>query len=112
VNWEFLPRPDDFSQEFADLDDALRYANGEDDSYFAESTVPAQRSLWPGNIRPSRARLSNSALAVRRRATAIPEPEAVPGSKRLILTEDAATARVPRVDLLESLQYCRRSGIF
>jgi hypothetical protein len=36
VNWEFFSRPDDFSQEFADLDDALRYANGEDDSYFAE----------------------------------------------------------------------------
>src|SRR5262249_9062945 len=33
VNWEFFPREDDFSQEFADLEDALRYANGEDDSY-------------------------------------------------------------------------------
>ena len=47
VNWEYFPRTDDFSQEFADLDDALRYANGEDDSYFAESTVPAERSYWP-----------------------------------------------------------------
>jgi hypothetical protein len=47
VNWEFFPQPDDSSQEFSDVDDALRYANGEDDSYFAESTVPAQRSFWP-----------------------------------------------------------------
>jgi hypothetical protein len=47
VNWEYYPRMDDFSQEFADLDDALRYANGEDDSYFAERTVPARRSCWP-----------------------------------------------------------------
>jgi hypothetical protein len=47
VNWEYHPRTDDFSQEFADLDEALRYANGEDDSYFAESTAPARRSYWP-----------------------------------------------------------------
>jgi hypothetical protein len=47
VNWDCYPRTDDFAQEFADLDDALRYANGEDDSYFAESTVPATRSYWP-----------------------------------------------------------------
>ena len=47
VNWEYHPRTDDFSQEFAELDDALRYANGEDDSYFAQSTVPAKRSYWP-----------------------------------------------------------------
>ena len=47
VNWEYFPRSDDFSQEFADLDDALRYANGEDDSYFAQRTVPAERSFWP-----------------------------------------------------------------
>jgi hypothetical protein len=25
VNWEYYPRTDDFSREFADLDDALRY---------------------------------------------------------------------------------------
>jgi hypothetical protein len=47
VNWEYHPLTDDFSQEFANLDDALRYANGEDDSYFAERTVPARRSCWP-----------------------------------------------------------------
>jgi hypothetical protein len=47
VNWEYHPRTDDFSQEFAELDDALRYANGEYDSYFAERTVPARRSYWP-----------------------------------------------------------------
>jgi hypothetical protein len=41
VNWEYFPRTDDFSREFADLDDVLRYANGENDSYFAESTVRA-----------------------------------------------------------------------
>ena len=43
VNWEYFPRTDDFSQEFADLEDALPYANGEDDSYFAQTTVPAKR---------------------------------------------------------------------
>ncbi len=47
VNWDYYPRTDDFSQEFADLDDALRYANGEDGSYFAERTVPAARPYWP-----------------------------------------------------------------
>jgi len=47
VNWDYHPRTDDFSQEFADVDEALRYANGEDDSYFAERTVPARRSCWP-----------------------------------------------------------------
>ena len=47
VNWEYYPRTDDFSREFADLDDALRYANGQDDSYFAENTLPATRSYWP-----------------------------------------------------------------
>ena len=52
VNWEYFPRTDDFSQEFADLEDALRYANGEDDSYFAQSTVPAKRSYWPGERPP------------------------------------------------------------
>ena len=52
VNWEYFPRIDDFSREFPDLDDALRYANGEDDSYFGESTVPAQRSHWPGERPP------------------------------------------------------------
>jgi hypothetical protein len=52
VNWEYFPGIDDFSQEFAGLDDALRYANGEDDSYFAESTVPAKWSYWPWE-RPS-----------------------------------------------------------
>jgi len=47
VNWEYFPRIDDFSREFADLDDALRYANAEDGSFFAESTVPAERLYWP-----------------------------------------------------------------
>jgi hypothetical protein len=47
VNWDCHPRTDDFSREFCDLDDALRCANGEDDSYFAERTVPARRSYWP-----------------------------------------------------------------
>ena len=47
VNWEYFSRTDDFSQELGDLDDALQYANGENDSYFAQRTVPAQRSYWP-----------------------------------------------------------------
>ena len=47
VNWEYYPRSHEFSQEFANLDDALRYANGEDDSYFGQSTIPAKRSYWP-----------------------------------------------------------------
>jgi hypothetical protein len=47
VNWECYAQTEDFSQEFADLDAALQYANIEDESYFAESTVPAQRSWWP-----------------------------------------------------------------
>src|SRR5215469_102303 len=47
VNWEYFPETVDFSQEFTDFDDVLRYANGEDDSYFAQSTVPAARSHWP-----------------------------------------------------------------
>jgi hypothetical protein len=40
--------------EFADLDDALRHANGENDSYFAERTVPSRRSYWPWE-RPAKA---------------------------------------------------------
>jgi hypothetical protein len=52
VNWEYFPRTDDFSQEFADLEDALRYANGGDDSYFAQRTVPAKRSCWPSEHPP------------------------------------------------------------
>jgi hypothetical protein len=47
VNWEYYPRSDDFSQDFADLDDALRAANGEDVSYFAERTILARRPWWP-----------------------------------------------------------------
>ena len=52
VNWEYFPRIDDFSREFVDLDDALRYANAEDGSYFAESTFPAERLYWPGERPP------------------------------------------------------------
>jgi hypothetical protein len=67
VNWEYYPRTDDFSQEFADLDDALRYANGEDDSYFAESTLPARRSYWPWERPPSLTSLSNLVRGAHRR---------------------------------------------
>jgi hypothetical protein len=47
VNYEAYPRTHEFSREFEDLDEALRYANGEDDSYFAESTVVAETWYWP-----------------------------------------------------------------
>ena len=54
-------------REFANLDDALRYANGEDDSYFAESTLPARRSYWPWERPPSLTSLSNLVRGAHRR---------------------------------------------
>ena len=74
VNWDYHPRTDDFSQKFADLDDALRYTNGEDDSYFAESTVPARRSYWPWERPPESYVVIDLVRAGHRRAANNREP--------------------------------------
>jgi hypothetical protein len=68
VNREYFPRTDDFSQEFADLEDALLYANGEDDSYFAQSTVPGEASYWPGERPPESPTIFEFGPAVHRKA--------------------------------------------
>jgi hypothetical protein len=80
VNWEFFPRTDDFSQEFTDLDDALQYANGEDDREHGSGTAVL---LAVGTSAPVQHeyRIWSQAFAEGQRA--IPELETTPGSKRL-----------------------------
>ena len=87
VNWEYFPETDDFSQEFTDLDEALRYANGSDDSYFAQNTVPARGPTGRGNVHLSPTPLSNSVPPSVEGRVTIPKPEETRWSNPLILTD-------------------------
>jgi hypothetical protein len=95
VNWEYYPRSDDFSQEFADLDDALRYANGEDDSHFARARFRPGGRTGRGNVRPSLMSLSNLVRGAHRRANREAQRGGDDRTTPVILTGDSYRITVP-----------------
>jgi hypothetical protein len=102
VNDEVYPRTHEFSREFADLDEALRYANGEDDSWFAESTILAETWYWPRD-RPGESYIVIQPGLPRPRSQGPPEDQGRRTERRM--TRMKPTVKGKRITLA-----CRYSG--